>query len=360
MQELRTFPSSNVAYPTAVVPQDIVSALVASSEKSAMMQYAAGQGNRALYGAGFEALERTSNAIEGKRTATESFSYNTGKTDKDGKALMKDIAKGENFSTKNNPALAEYVKNHNVSQVERGRVGKVTGAFRNQVRDKTSGKDFSQVNTRESQEKSFDKTNKTSEKNKNNSTSNDIEEKVKHKDPFEGKKFNEAGGRTTAYQTHLDSLQNSGEKVNKGFFSSVGDAFGKVYDGVMKSPVFSRHRGKFSLAATTALTSYALSGSDAEAATLKPIGAPSPQQVPEASFMDNIEGYAQTATTAVATGFNAFTGYMGMNEMKSGVKSNSIVKDVFKGVASSGGVGKFALKKLPVARSEQKSCMSFA
>jgi len=78
-----------------------------------------------------------------------------------------------------------------------------------------------------------------------------------------------------------------------------------------------------------------------------------PQQSGSSSGNTNSGGYMQYADEAmdsVAVGFNALTGYMGMNEMKNGTKATQILKDTvdFKGATKgASGLGKMAMKKLP-------------
>jgi len=85
-------------------------------------------GGAAVTAAGIvEVGTRIKNSVMGNHVATESFEYDTGKINADEKPIMKRIEKGEHFSTKQNSALGDYIKNHDVSKVERGVPGKIMG-----------------------------------------------------------------------------------------------------------------------------------------------------------------------------------------------------------------------------------------
>ncbi|MEA3521792.1 MAG: hypothetical protein U9R50_02330, partial [Campylobacterota bacterium] len=77
-------------------------------------------------GAVLEAGQRLKNAVQGNYVVNESFSYDTGKVDKDGKSIMKTINAGEHISTKGmSPELAEaFQENRNKFEVEKGTLGK--------------------------------------------------------------------------------------------------------------------------------------------------------------------------------------------------------------------------------------------
>jgi len=69
------------------------------------------------------------------------------------------------------------------------------------------------------------------------------------------------------------------------------------------------------------------------------------QTASEPSFISE----ATTAALDTAqVGMNMFTAHTGMQEMKNGTKSTALFKDAAMGVKASGGLGKFALKKLPL------------
>lgn len=97
-----------------------------SEEDAGTMASIITAGGAAVTAAGVvEAGTRIKNSVMGNKVATKSFEYDTGKTNTDGDAIMKTVEKGEHFSTKNNSALSDYVKNNNVSKVERGIPGKI-------------------------------------------------------------------------------------------------------------------------------------------------------------------------------------------------------------------------------------------
>ena len=129
---------------------------------------------------------------------------------------------------------------------------------------------------------------------------------------------------------------------------------GEVMDGFKNSSLLKHKVGTaLSVAApvvAVAGTAYGLSGTDAEASTIKPLvsGATPPPKASTSNDGFSVQNMVSASLDTAAVGFNAFTGYMGMNEMKDGVKANALMKDATMGVKASGGLGKFALKKLPL------------
>jgi len=129
---------------------------------------------------------------------------------------------------------------------------------------------------------------------------------------------------------------------------------GEVMDGFKNSSLLKHKVGTaLSVAApvvAVAGTAYGLSGTDAEASTIKPLvsGATPPPKASTSNDGFSVQNMVSAGLDTAAVGFNAFTGYMGMNEMKDGVKANALMKDATMGVKAAGGLGKFALKKLPL------------